>query len=281
MAHITKGRPWLLAIPVAGILIGLLWLAFEPIFGVLSLLWLPAVIAVGIGAAMWKWGAERVLNLLGNKLVRGLAIFALLLALYVYLAQLGYGSLDFFAEFMGVTKLVAAVIILTVALLLTPLPAVIITLFKPTGIPIEEKFVVQGSRALAAIILTILLIRGVNVERWDEDIASGFQTAKAMVAPATARAAPASTTQVIEVGAEWVRVTFPYYHTQQYSPARTIEIRLSNGRILEKTPTGELYEKGGPLPGTVLIPGTSVELRSKDKTANRVVVTNTPDPGRS
>jgi len=246
MAHHPMGRR-LRGIGIVGLVVAILTAILapylEPAFELLSIFWLPVAIAITIGLAVWRLPAERLKRLLENRLVSGLAIFVLLLTLYVYLGRLGYTNLSRLAEFMGVSTLVAALILSTTALLLAPLPAIGITLFKPTGIPIDPKLVAWGSRGLAFIIIVILLIRGINVEGWLESTTE--ETMQATVQQAQPRPTPASQRRSQPAG-QLVVLTGPgpVCTSTLVAPGRKVRVTYLGGNMAFRTSNG--YEPVHP-----------------------------------
>lgn len=183
-----KGFPkWAPIIPTSLIVVGLTRLIFEPLFRVIGAFIPLVALGLAIGLVIWRLPAERLQALLANKLVRGLLIGLGLAIFYVSLGWLGYTNLNTLAEFMGVSALMAAVILSVVALMLVPLPTTIITLFKPAGIPINTKSVTIGSRGLAVVLITILLVRGFTVEGWEVPVLSAASISEAAAGPARYR----------------------------------------------------------------------------------------------
>ncbi|MCP6720144.1 MAG: hypothetical protein KJI72_02330 [Patescibacteria group bacterium] len=184
---------------------------------------------------------------------------------------------------MGVSKLAAAVILSTVSLFLVPLPAVIVTLFKPTGIPIDAGTVGKGSAGLAFSLIVILMVSGVNTEGWFEKWKGWFSgdAQPAAAQPATARTVSAtSTPQTIEVDSVWVRVAIPFRHWLQTIPDDTIEMRLLDGRVFDIAPDGEAYINGELVrdgeSAVDVIPGFAVDIHSKSGVTTSVTISALP-----
>lgn len=255
----TKGGKFVFFLGIFIIFLGLIGIAIGPAIKVISWLWFPVLI-ITFTALFLRVPAGTAQNLLQNPLAKGMAIFSVLVLFYGYLFWIFWTNLDFLANWLGLSKLATMLVLSVFGLIAVSLPAAILRLFSPTGLPFDPKTVALGSLGLGIFLSILIIIRGVNVEGWGRR----FQEDRNIFR----RTEVSAVSKVIEVGAQWVEVRIPPRHFFDTYPESTVIIRLVDGRQFEQGKDQDISL------GT--IPGYSIFLRSKNGQPTKVVVSIWP-----